>query len=64
MNILTTAVILALIGAVATLVWGVRSMAQGGSYDQEHSEKLMFMRVGIQTAAVILIIAALLFSFS
>jgi len=61
MNILTTAVILALIGVVATLVWGVGSMAHGGTYDREHSEKLMFTRVGIQAAAFILIILALFF---
>lgn len=64
MNILTTAVILALIGVVATLVWGVGSMAHGGTYDRKHGEKLMFTRVSIQAAAFILIVLALFFSFS
>ena len=56
MTILTTVVILALVAVVATLFWGVGSMAHGGSYDREHSEQIMFTRVGIQAAAVALIV--------
>ena len=62
MNILTTAVILMFIITVATLVWGVSSMAHGGSYDREHSENLMFTRVGVQALAFALIVVALLLS--
>ncbi len=46
MNFLTLMVILALIAAVAALIWGVSSMAHGGSYDREHSEQIMFTRRG------------------
>jgi len=63
MNILTLTVILALVAVVATLVWGVGSMAHGGSYDREHSEQLMFTRVAIQAVAFVLIVVALFFSF-
>ena len=62
MNILTVTVIMALIITVATLIWGVGSMAHGGTYDREHSEKLMFMRVGTQAIAFALIVLALILS--
>ena len=64
MNILTMTVILALVAVIATLVWGVSSMAHGGSYDREHSEQIMYTRVGIQAAAFVLIVVALFFSFA
>ena len=64
MNILTITVILALVAVIATLVWGVSSMAHGGSYDREHSEQIMYTRVGIQAAAFVLIVVALFFSFA
>lgn len=62
MSILTMMVILALIVAVAALVWGVSSMARGGSYDREHSEQIMFTRIGIQAVAFVLIVLALIYS--
>lgn len=64
MNILTMTVILALVATVATLIWGVVSMAHGGSYDREHSEQIMFTRVGIQAIAFFLVVIALFFSFA
>lgn len=64
MNILTLAVILALVATVAVLFWGLGSMAHGGTYDREHSEKLMFTRVGVQAVAFILIVLALIFTFN
>jgi hypothetical protein len=64
MNILTMTVVLALVAVIATLVWGIGSMAHGGSYDREHSEQIMFTRVGIQAAAFALIVVALFFSFA
>ncbi len=63
MNIMTITVILALIVTVGALVWGVGSMAYGGTYDREHCEQLMFARIGIQAAAFILVVLALAFSF-
>lgn len=58
MTLLTSVVILALVAVIATLFWGVGSMAHGGSYDREHSEQIMFTRVGLQAAAVALIVLA------
>ncbi len=62
MNFLTLMVILALIVAVAALIWGVSSMAHGGSYDREHSEQIMFTRIGVQAVAFVLIVIALIYS--
>lgn len=63
MSILTFAVVVALIATVAVLMWGVGSMAHGGSYDREHSEGLMFARIGVQLVAFTLILLALMVSF-
>lgn len=62
MNILTLLVILSLVGVVAALIWGVSSMAHGGSYDREHSEQIMFTRIGVQAVAFILIVIAVIYS--
>lgn len=59
MNVLTLTIILALIATLAALAWGVGSMAHGGHYDEEHSEKLMFTRVGLQALAFVLVVVAL-----
>ena len=64
MSILTLMVITALIAVVATLFWGVGSMAHGGIYDRHHSEQLMFTRVGIQAAAFALIVIAMYLSYA
>jgi nitrogen fixation-related uncharacterized protein len=62
MNVITILAVVALLAVMATLVWGVGSMAHGGSYDDEHSEKIMFTRVGIQALAFALIVLVLYFS--
>ena len=62
MNLLTLLVILSLVGVVAALIWGVGSMAHGGSYDREHSEQIMFTRIGVQAVAFILIVIAVIYS--
>ena len=62
MSLLTLTVVLALVATIATLVWGVGSMAMGGSYDKEHSEQLMFTRIGIQTFAFVMLIVAVYLS--
>ena len=64
MDILVMAVVMALVLAVGSLIWGLGSMAHGGSYDEEHSEKIMFTRVGIQAIAFALIIVALFISLT
>ena len=58
MSILTVTVVLALIATVVTLAWGVGSMAVGGSYDEKHSEQLMFTRIGIQVFAFVMLLLA------
>ena len=58
MSLLTLTVILALIATIATLMWGIGSMAMGGNYDEKHSERLMFTRIGIQIFAFVMLLAA------
>ncbi len=62
MSLLTVTVILALVATIVTLVWGVGSMAMGGSYDRKHSEQLMFTRIGIQTFAFVMLLLAVYLS--
>ena len=62
MSLLTITVVLALIATIATLGWGLGSMVKGGSYDKEHSEKLMFTRIAIQTFAFVMLLLALYLS--
>ncbi len=59
MSLLTVTVVLALLATIATLIWGLGSMAKGGKYDESHSEKLMFMRIGIQAFAFVMLLLAL-----
>ena len=47
-----------LLGAVGSLGWGMYSMSQGGEYDEEHSEKLMFSRIKWHALAVVLLVIA------
>ena len=58
MSLLSIIVVLALIATVITLAWGLGSMAMGGSYDEKHSEQLMFTRIGIQTFAFVMLLVA------
>ena len=62
MNLLALLVVLSLVAVVGALIWGVGSMAHGGSYDREHSEQIMFTRIGIQAIAFILIVIAVIYS--
>jgi len=64
MTVLTLMVILALIATFIALAWGVGSMAAGGSYDRDHSEILMFARVGLQAFAFFVLMIALYFSIA
>lgn len=59
MNPLTILIILALIATVAALGTGIVSMVRGGEFDQKHSTELMFARIGMQGAAVVLLLIAL-----
>ena len=50
-------VILALVGAVlGVLVLGIGSFGKGGEYNRRNSNKLMRWRIGLQVAAVVLIV--------
>jgi len=56
---LNVVIVLALVATMITLGWGLKSMSVGGKYDEEHSEQLMFARVGIQAFAVAMMLVAL-----
>ena len=62
MGTFTIPVMIALIATVVVLFVGIVSMARGGEFDRQHSAQLMFARVGFQAAAVILMIAAALYT--
>ena len=59
MDILTLLIVACLILTATILVIGVGSMAQGGAFDEKHSEQLMFARVGMQAITLILLFVAL-----
>jgi hypothetical protein len=58
MGTVTVLIIGALIATVVVLVMGLRSMAHGGKYDEEHAEKFMWERVALQGLVVVLLLAA------
>ena len=62
MSAFSIPVIIALVATVAVLFVGLTSMARGGDSDRQHSGQLMTVRVSLQAAAVILIIAAVLYA--
>lgn len=62
MGTVTMLIIGALIATVVVLALGLRSMAHGGKYDQEHAEKFMWERVGLQALVVLLLLAAVFMS--
>lgn len=62
MDILTVLIIALLVATVAVLFAGVYSMARGGKYDEEHSQKFMFGRVALQAIGVVLIVVAVLYA--
>lgn len=64
MSLLSITVVLALIATIITLAWGLGSMARGGSYDEKHSEQLMFTRIGIQTFAFVMLLIAVFLTVS
>ncbi len=59
MDILTIVIVACLVLTAVILVMGVGSMAQGGEYDEKHSEQLMFARVGMQAITLLLLFVAL-----
>jgi hypothetical protein len=59
MSVLTVVIVIALLATVGTLIWGIVSMARGGSFDQHHSHQLMFARVGLQGITLLFLLIAL-----
>jgi len=59
MDVLTLIIVASLILTAVILVIGVGSMAQGGEFDEKHSEQLMFARVGMQAITLSLLFVAL-----
>jgi hypothetical protein len=55
-------IVLALLATVSTLGLGLLSMAIGGSTDKEFGERIMWARIAIQGAAVLLIALVLYIS--
>jgi len=54
-------IIAAVIATVYILAQGLGSMARGGTYDKEHSEKFMWERVALQLLVVILLVTTVVF---
>ena len=57
---LTIVIVLALLATAAALGLGLLSMGIGGSLDEGFGERFMWMRIGLQGFAVLLIVIALL----
>ena len=62
MGTVTMLIIGALIATVVVLALGLRTMAHGGKYAQEHAEKFMWERVGLQALVILLLLAAVFMS--
>lgn len=60
MSALTTVIILALVSTIAVLFTGLGSMAHGGKFDEKHGTQLMFARVALQGATLLLLFIALI----
>ena len=64
MTFLHLVIMLALLATVVALGSGIWSMAHGGKFDQEHSEHLMYARIGLQGLTLVLLMVAGLISYS
>ena len=60
MQLLTIVIILALLATIGALLLCLASMSSGGRFDRTFGTSFMWLRVGFQAAAVILLIFALL----
>jgi hypothetical protein len=61
MNLLTVAIVFALLATAYSLIGGVSSMATGRPVGHHTSEQWMMMRIGFQGLAVVLLLLALFF---
>lgn len=62
MSIITAAIVLALAATVISLIFGVSTMATGHQIRHHTGEQWMFLRIGFQAVAVILVLLAILAS--
>ena len=58
MDVLTLLIWIALGATAVSLFLGIVSMERSGEYDREHSTRYMFMRVGFQGLALVLLLIA------
>ena len=54
--------VILLLATVGTLFAGILSMGRGGEYDERNSTRLMSSRVGLQAAAVAVLVLLLVVS--
>jgi hypothetical protein len=59
MDLLTIVIILALLATAVALLFGLMSLAQGGSFDKDFGTGFMWARVGLQGLAIALMVLAL-----
>jgi len=59
MDALTVVIILALLATILALVFGLMSLAQGGSFDKNFGTGFMWARVGLQGLAISLLVLAI-----
>lgn len=62
MSMISVIVILALLATIASLGWGIGSMAHGGEYDDKHSDHFMSARLVFQGLAIIFLLVAIVLS--
>ena len=59
MDLLTVLIILALLATGVSLLMGLTSLGQGGSFDKDFGTGFMWARVGFQALAIALLIVVL-----
>ena len=64
MTLLNLVIMLAFLATVVALGSGIWSMVHGGKFDAEHSEQLMYARIGFQGLTLVLLLMAGLISYS
>lgn len=59
MDLMTVVIVLALLATVVALLFGLTALGQGGRFDKDFGTGFMWARVGLQAAAVLLLVLAL-----
>ena len=63
MTILNLLIIAAALATVIALGTGILSMSHGGKFDTEHSEQIMFARIGLQGLTLVLLLIAVIVNY-